>query len=149
MFKPIEQANEIILQLLLDNCTNTFEYVWKNFGVEYARTITWFWLIIIVYASESLGRAMSYLYWAFWFQTPVCCFKAQTGVCFFCLYFLTLRKYLFLNFFQIYECVEKSKNHAVWNNRFSALIWVTAFFRRTSIASLEGCTVREWATNIA
>ena len=31
MFKPIEQANEqaneIILQLLLDNCTNTFEYV--------------------------------------------------------------------------------------------------------------------------
>ena len=42
MFKPIEQANEIILQLLLDNCTNTFEYVWKNFGVEYARTITWF-----------------------------------------------------------------------------------------------------------
>ena len=64
MFKPIEQANEIILQLLLDNCTNTFEYVWKNFGVEYARTITWFWLIIIVYASESLGRAMSYLYWA-------------------------------------------------------------------------------------
>lgn len=31
MFKLIEQANEqaneIILQLLLDNCTNTFEYV--------------------------------------------------------------------------------------------------------------------------
>ena len=38
-------------------------------------------------------------------------FKVQTGVFFFCLYFLTLRKYLFLNFFQIYECVEKSKNH--------------------------------------
>ena len=64
MFKLIEQANEIILQLLLDNCTNTFEYVWKNFGVEYARTLTWFWLIIIVYASESLGRAMPNLYWA-------------------------------------------------------------------------------------
>ena len=48
MFKLIEQANEIILQLLLDNCTNTFEYVWKNFGVEYARTITWFLAIIII-----------------------------------------------------------------------------------------------------
>ena len=48
MFKLIEQANEIILQLLLDNCTNTFEYVWKNFGVEYARTITWILAIIII-----------------------------------------------------------------------------------------------------
>ena len=149
MFKLIEQANEIILQLLLDNCTNTFEYVWKKF---WCRICTDFNLILIDYNCLCFGEfgqgyAKSLL--GFWFQTPVCCFKAQTGVCFFCLYFLTLRKYLFLNFFQIYECVEKSKNHAVWNNRFSALIWVTAFFRRASIASLEGCTVREWVSNIA
>ena len=78
MFKPIEQANEIILQLLLDNCTNTFEYVWKNFGVEYARTITWFWLIIIVYASESLGRALkrkqafAFFVYTFWHCENIC-----------------------------------------------------------------------------